>query len=81
MIGCVGTVLTAQRAPKEDKPRLMNLHKSLGLLTGMIVAPRVAYRIFNRAAVRLLAVGTLCLAPGLFYSFVSDALVGITVQY
>jgi cytochrome b561 len=51
MIGCVGTVLKAQQAPKEDKPGLMNLHKSLGLLTGMIVAPRVAYRIFNRAAV------------------------------
>ena len=52
MIGCVGTVLQAQQAPKSEKGRLMNLHKSLGLLTGMIVAPRVAYRIFNRAAVR-----------------------------
>ncbi|KAG7356809.1 cytochrome b561 protein [Nitzschia inconspicua] len=50
MIGCVGTVLKAQQSPKEEKPKLMNLHKSLGLLTGMIVAPRVAYRIFNRAA-------------------------------
>lgn len=52
MIGCVGTVLKAQQSPKEDKPKLMNLHKSLGLLTGMIVAPRLAYRIFNRVAVR-----------------------------
>jgi cytochrome b561 len=51
MFGCVGAVLKAQQAPKEDKPGLMNLHKSLGLLTGMIVAPRVAYRILNRAAV------------------------------
>jgi cytochrome b561 len=51
MIGCVVTVLKAQQAPKEDKAGLMNLHKSMGLLTGMIVAPRVAYRIFNRAAV------------------------------
>jgi cytochrome b561 len=51
-IGCVATVLQAQAAPKSEKGRLMNLHKSLGLLTGMIVAPRVAYRIFNRSAVR-----------------------------
>jgi cytochrome b561 len=28
----------------------MFAHKSLGLLTGMIVAPRVAYRLFNRPA-------------------------------
>ncbi|KAL3924032.1 MAG: hypothetical protein SGILL_001296 [Bacillariaceae sp.] len=53
MIGCVGTVLQAQQAPKEDKGRLMHLHKSLGLLTGMIVAPRLAYRIFNRAAYKV----------------------------
>jgi len=50
MIGCVGTVLKAQEAPKEEKGKWMFRHKSLGLLTGMIVAPRFAYRIFNRKA-------------------------------
>jgi len=30
-------------------------HKSLGLLTGIIVAPRVAYRVFNWAKVRRLS--------------------------
>lgn len=29
----------------------MHRHKSLGLLTGMIVAPRVAYRLSNMAGV------------------------------
>jgi cytochrome b561 len=28
-------------------------HKSLGLLTGMIVAPRLAYRLVNRSSVRI----------------------------
>ncbi len=49
LIGCVGTVLKAQQAPKEDKGKWMFRHKSLGLLTGMIVAPRVAYRIMGRS--------------------------------
>lgn len=51
LIGCVGTVLKAQEAPKEEKGKWMFRHKSLGLLTGMVVLPRVAYRVFNRAAV------------------------------
>lgn len=53
LIGCVGTVLKAQQAPKEEKGTWMFRHKSLGLLTGMVVAPRVAYRILNRQAVSL----------------------------
>jgi cytochrome b561 len=51
LTGCVGTVLKAQQAPKEEKGTWMFRHKSLGLLTGMLVAPRLAYRVFNRGAV------------------------------
>ncbi|OEU20775.1 Ni_hydr_CYTB-domain-containing protein [Fragilariopsis cylindrus CCMP1102] len=53
MIGCVGCVLKAQESPKEDKGTWMFRHKSLGLLTGMIIAPRLAYRIFNRSAYKI----------------------------
>ena len=49
-VGCIGTVLKAQQAPKEEKGQWMHRHKSLGLLCGMIVAPRVAYRLLNRPA-------------------------------
>jgi len=49
LMGCVATVLKAQEAPKEEKGKWMWRHKSLGLLTGIIVAPRVAYRVFNWA--------------------------------
>ena len=42
--------MQAQQAPKEDKGRLMHRHKSLGLLTGLLVAPRFAYRIFRSAS-------------------------------
>lgn len=48
--GAIGTVMMAQQAPKEEKGKWMFRHKSLGLLTGMIVAPRLAYRLFNRQA-------------------------------
>jgi cytochrome b561 len=47
-IGCIGTVLKAQQSPKEEKGAWMFRHKSLGLLTGMIVAPRIAYRLIAR---------------------------------
>ena len=50
-MGCVGTVLKAQDAPKADKGMWMHRHKSLGLLSGMIVLPRVAYRLGNMASV------------------------------
>jgi cytochrome b561 len=53
MIGCVASVLQAQQAPKELKADLMFRHKSLGLLTGLIVAPRFAYRLFNRAGYKV----------------------------
>ena len=33
LLGCIGTVLKAQQAPKEEKGDLMFAHKSLGLLT------------------------------------------------
>jgi cytochrome b561 len=49
LIGCVGCVLQAQRAPKEEKGDWMFRHKSLGLLTGMIVAPRFLYRLTSGA--------------------------------
>ena len=51
MIGCIGSVLQAQNSPKGEKGKWMWRHKSLGTLTGIIVAPRLAYRIVNRSAV------------------------------
>jgi 1,2-dihydroxy-3-keto-5-methylthiopentene dioxygenase len=48
LIGTVATVLKAQQVPKEEKGEWMWRHKSLGLLTGMLVAPRVAYRLLSR---------------------------------
>mmetsp|Transcript_10305 Transcript_10305/g.21647 ORF Transcript_10305/g.21647 Transcript_10305/m.21647 type:complete len:161 (+) Transcript_10305:116-598(+) len=53
MIGCVGCVLKAQDSPKSEKGTWMHRHKSLGLLTGMIVAPRLAYRIVNRSSYKV----------------------------
>eukprot|EP00545_Synedropsis_sp_CCMP1620_P010085 CAMPEP_0119003480 /NCGR_PEP_ID=MMETSP1176-20130426/587_1 /TAXON_ID=265551 /ORGANISM="Synedropsis recta cf, Strain CCMP1620" /LENGTH=183 /DNA_ID=CAMNT_0006955089 /DNA_START=34 /DNA_END=585 /DNA_ORIENTATION=- len=50
LMGCVGTVLKAQNSPKEEKGKWMWRHKSLGLLTSMVVAPRFAYRLWNRSA-------------------------------
>jgi cytochrome b561 len=49
LIGSVGCVLKCQQSPKEEKGKWMWRHKSLGLLTGLIVAPRLGYRIFNAA--------------------------------
>jgi len=50
MIGSIGSVLKCQSLPKghPDKGKWMYRHKSLGLLSGMIVAPRVAYRVMAR---------------------------------
>jgi len=53
LIGSVASVLQAQSAPKEQKGDLMRRHKSLGLLTGMLVAPRVAYRMLSRDSYHL----------------------------
>lgn len=50
LMGCVGTVLKAQQAPKEEKGMWMHRHKSLGLLTACLIAPRFAYRLISRAS-------------------------------
>ncbi len=47
------TVLKAQEAPKAEKGLWMHRHKSLGLLTGILVAPRLGYRLFNAAKYRV----------------------------
>lgn len=57
MMGSVGAVLRAQQLPKRSDERQwwMHQHESLGLLTAMILVPRVAYRAFahkSYAAVR-----------------------------
>lgn len=49
LMGSVASVLICQQSPKEEKGKWMWRHKSLGLLTGLIVAPRLGYRIFNAA--------------------------------
>lgn len=48
LIGCVATVLKAQQVPKTERGDWMWRHKSLGLLTAMLVTPRVAYRLLSR---------------------------------
>eukprot|EP00957_Ditylum_brightwellii_P128062 9766667-Ditylum_brightwellii.AAC.1 len=47
LIGSVGCVLQAQQAPNAEKGLWMHRHKSLGLLTGILVAPRLAYCLIN----------------------------------
>lgn len=49
LMGAVASVLICQQVPKEEKGKWMWRHKSLGLLTGLIVAPRMGYRLFNAA--------------------------------
>ena len=41
MMACVGSVLAFQQADKQNKGTWMFRHKSLGLLTGLLVAPRL----------------------------------------
>jgi len=56
LVGSVGTVLYSQSLPKdakEEKMKLMFTHKSLGLLTGILVAPRIIYRVVNMAKVSI----------------------------
>uniref|UniRef100_A0A7S2YPH7 Cytochrome b561 bacterial/Ni-hydrogenase domain-containing protein n=1 Tax=Entomoneis paludosa TaxID=265537 RepID=A0A7S2YPH7_9STRA len=53
-IGCVGCVMKAQDSPKSEKGKWMYRHKSLGLLTGMIVAPRLGYRLLSRSSYNVL---------------------------
>ncbi|KAL3789811.1 hypothetical protein ACHAW5_011234 [Stephanodiscus triporus] len=52
LMGSVASVLICQQSPKEEKGKWMFRHKSLGLLTGLIVAPRLGYRIFASAKYR-----------------------------
>mmetsp|Transcript_23057 Transcript_23057/g.28285 ORF Transcript_23057/g.28285 Transcript_23057/m.28285 type:complete len:187 (+) Transcript_23057:115-675(+) len=50
LLGSVGAVLKAQDTPKErmeEKMTWMWRHKSLGVLTGLVVAPRLGYRLMN----------------------------------
>ncbi|KAL7546331.1 hypothetical protein ACHAWF_009665 [Thalassiosira exigua] len=49
LMGSVASVLICQQSPKEEKGKWMFRHKSMGLLTGLIVAPRLGYRVFNAA--------------------------------
>jgi len=53
LIGSIGCVLKAQQSPKEEKGKWMWRHKSLGLLTGMVVLPRVGYRVLSSAAYKV----------------------------
>ena len=52
LIGSVACVLKAQDAPKGEKGPWMHRHKSLGVLTGIVVLPRLGYRIINMGKVR-----------------------------
>jgi len=56
LISSIACVLKAQDTPKEQKKEKgdwMWRHKSLGVLTGMIVLPRVGYRLFSKAKFNL----------------------------
>mmetsp|Transcript_29783 Transcript_29783/g.70811 ORF Transcript_29783/g.70811 Transcript_29783/m.70811 type:complete len:183 (+) Transcript_29783:187-735(+) len=53
LTGSIACVLAAQQAPKGEKGPWMYRHKSLGLLTGLIVAPRLGYRIFKSASYKI----------------------------
>lgn len=50
-MGSIATVLKAQQSPKEEKGKWMWRHKSLGLLAGMLILPRVAYRVLSRPSI------------------------------
>ena len=52
LMGSVASVLICQQSPKEEKGKWMHRHKSLGLLTGIVVAPRLGYRILASARYR-----------------------------
>mmetsp|Transcript_14737 Transcript_14737/g.32023 ORF Transcript_14737/g.32023 Transcript_14737/m.32023 type:complete len:188 (+) Transcript_14737:161-724(+) len=53
LMGSIASVLICQQSPKEEKGKWMWRHKSLGLLTGIIVAPRIGYRLFNAAKYKI----------------------------
>eukprot|EP00927_Polykrikos_kofoidii_P085259 TRINITY_DN9224_c0_g1_i1.p1 TRINITY_DN9224_c0_g1~~TRINITY_DN9224_c0_g1_i1.p1 ORF type:complete len:197 (+),score=24.04 TRINITY_DN9224_c0_g1_i1:162-752(+) len=45
LMGCIGSVMRAQDLQGQAKADAMFTHKSLGLLTGILVAPRLAARL------------------------------------
>uniref|UniRef100_A0A7S2UZ64 Cytochrome b561 bacterial/Ni-hydrogenase domain-containing protein n=1 Tax=Fibrocapsa japonica TaxID=94617 RepID=A0A7S2UZ64_9STRA len=49
MLGCVGTVLQAQQVKGKSKGDFMFYHKSLGLLSGILVAPRLGAKLISKA--------------------------------
>jgi cytochrome b561 len=49
MVGCVGTVLAAQQVKGKQKGNLMFIHKSLGTLAGILLAPRLVIRLASSA--------------------------------
>lgn len=53
LIGSIGCVLQAQQAPKEEKGKWMFRHKSLGLLTGIILGPRLVVKLMSKSPVPL----------------------------
>ena len=74
MIMSIGSVLKAQDSPKSEKGLWMHRHKSFGLLSGIIVAPRVGYRLMNATKVCVciynLILGQDCVMFGKKFSFV-----------
>mmetsp|Transcript_18324 Transcript_18324/g.38332 ORF Transcript_18324/g.38332 Transcript_18324/m.38332 type:complete len:184 (-) Transcript_18324:125-676(-) len=53
LMGSIASVLICQQSPKSEKGKWMFRHKSLGLLTGLVVAPRLGYRLFNSAGYKV----------------------------
>ena len=51
MMGCVGTVLVAQQVKGKQKGNLMFIHKSLGTLAGLLLAPRLIIRLASSAKI------------------------------
>jgi len=48
LLTCVGTVLAAQRVKGKTKGDLMYIHKSMGLLMGAAIIPRIAIRLASK---------------------------------
>merc|ERR1712166_565950 len=53
LLGTIGCVLKCQQSPKEEKGAWMFRHKSLGLLTGLLVLPRLATKLTSVSPGRL----------------------------
>eukprot|EP01134_Creolimax_fragrantissima_P003576 CFRG3576T1 len=48
LLGCIGAVMRAQQLKGKEKGKVMFYHKSLGLLTGLLVVPRIAVMIMSK---------------------------------